>query len=58
MDVRDLAAVESPCPVVVDEDLDEVEVNAPPRLHEGSRHAEQIARRQSVMVSKISKIYA
>ena len=27
MDVRDLAAVESPCLIVVDEDLDEIEVN-------------------------------
>ena len=61
MDARDLAAVESPCLIVVDENLDEIEVNALPRLREGPfdlGHAEQIARRQSVMVSKISKIYA
>ena len=57
MDVRDLAAVESPCLIVVDENLDEIEVNALPRLREGPfdlGHAEQIARRQSVMESKIS----
>ena len=61
MDPRDLAAVESPCAIVVDENLDEVEGKTPPRLREGPfdpGHAEQIARRRFVMESKISKIDA
>jgi hypothetical protein len=35
LDARNLAAVEFSCAAVVDESLDEVEVNALPRLHEG-----------------------
>ena len=60
MDARNLAAVESPSAIVVDENLDELEINATPRRREepfDPGHAEQIARRQSVMESKISKIY-
>ena len=61
MDARDLAGVESPCAMVVNENLDEVEIDALRRLRDGPfdpAHAEQIARRQSVMESEISKIYA
>jgi hypothetical protein len=61
LDARNLAAVESACAIVVDENLGEIEVNAPARLRErpfDSGHAEQIARRQPVMESKISKIRA
>jgi hypothetical protein len=46
---------------VVDETLDEIEVNAPPRPREGPfdpGHAEQIARRPFLVESKTSKIDA